>query len=62
MTGTRIHITETLEKLLRKEIADAKALPLLGATSESQYWAAQARLRALEWVLHLAHAELDDDE
>ena len=60
MSGTRIHITVDLEDLIRKEIADMKALLDLGATNNDQYWAQQGRLRTLEWVLHMAHAELDE--
>lgn len=55
-----IHITVDLEDRLKQEIADMKALPLYGATSEAQYQQSVGRIEALEWVLRLAHAELDE--
>ena len=59
-TGTRIHITVDLEDRLRQEIRDMEALPLYGATTETQYQQQAGRLKALQWVLHLAHSELDE--
>ena len=60
MNGQRIHITVDLEDLIRREVADLKNLPLLGATSEDIYQYQRGYLRALEWVLQQAHAELDE--
>lgn len=37
MSGQRIHITVDLEDLIRQEIRDMEALPLYGATTETQY-------------------------
>jgi len=61
MSGQRIHITVDLEDVIRREIADLDALPLYGATTEAQYQQQAGRVKALKWVLHLAHAELDDE-
>jgi hypothetical protein len=60
MNGVRIHITVDLEDRIRREIADMEALPLYGATNETQYQQQAGRLKALQWVLQLAHAELDE--
>lgn len=59
-TPTRIHIAVVLEDRIKQEIADMQSLPLCGATNETQYQRQVGRLKALQWVLHLAHAELDE--
>ena len=57
---TVIHITVALEARIKREIADTAALPLYGAMNETQYQQQAGRLKALIWVLQLAHAELDE--